>query len=412
MTRISLFICLMGISLFSFSQKHSTISGQETKDANPITTAVPFLTIAPESRGGALGDIGVATTPDANSIKYNLAKYPFTENDYGVSVSYTPWLKKLVNDVNLLFLSGYKKLGKRQSIAGSLTYFSLGNIQFLDDHGEFVKDYKPNEFAIKGAYSRLLTNHLSIGVSLGYIYSNLTGGYSNSSSEVTSGQAFASDIGLYYTNKTEIGGRDAEYALGFSVSDIGNKMTYSNGAEKNFLPTTMRLGAALTIELDEYNSIMGSFELSKMLVPTPPIYYQIGEVDANGDTVKVNGKYIKYGQSSNVSVGSAIFQSFHDAPGILDDNGNRSVLKEELKEIVWGAGVEYWYAKQFALRFGYFHESTMKGNRKFWSLGLGLKYNVFGLDFAYLLPSNGQSSPLANTLRFSLTFDFAAVKTE
>ncbi len=395
------------MSTLSFAQ--SKIIGQDTKDSNPITTAVPFLTIAPESRGGAMGDIGVATSPDINSIKYNVAKYPFAESAYGISVSYTPWLKKLVNDINLLYLSGYMKFGDKQVVSGALTYFSLGNIQFLDDYGEFVKDYTPNEFTIRGGYSRLLTDHLSLGVTLGYVYSNLTGGYSNSSSEVTYGYAFASDIGVFYNNTTEVSGKDLNYAFGFSVSDIGNKMSYSNGAEKNFLPATMRLGAAVTLQLDEYNSIMGSFEVSKLLVPTPPIYYKIGEVDADGDTVKTHGEFIKHGQNPNVSVAGGMFQSFSDAPGIVDGSGNRSVFKEELKEIVWGFGVEYWYAKQFALRAGYFHESAMKGNRKFWSLGLGLKYNAFGLDFAYLLPSNGQNSPLANTLRFTLSFDFASV---
>ncbi len=410
MKRITLLIGLVTASVLSFAQ--STAIGQDAKDSNPITTAVPFLTIATDSRAGAMGDIGVATSADINSIKYNVAKYPFAENAYGVSVSYTPWLKKLVNDINLLYLSGYMKFGDKQVVSGALTYFSLGNIQFLDDYGSFVKDYTPNEFTIRGGYSRLLTDHLSLGLTLGYVYSNLTGGYSNSSSEVTYGYAFASDIGIFYNNTTEVSGRDVNYALGFSISDIGNKMSYSNGAEKNFLPTNMKLGAAVTLQLDEYNSIMGSFEVSKLLVPTPPIYYKEGDIDANGDTVKTNGKFIKYGKDPNsVSVAGGMFQSFSDAPGIVDGN-SRSVFKEEIKEIIWAFGLEYWYAKQFALRAGYFHEAAMKGNRKFWSLGLGLRYNAFGLDFAYLLPSNGQNSPLANTLRFTLSFDFAAVNNQ
>lgn len=404
MTRFSILSLIILASWSAFGQ----ISGQDTENANPITTAVPFLTIAPESRSGAMGDIGVATTPDINSIKYNVAKYSFSESSSGLSVSYTPWLKKLVSDINLLYLSGFKKLGDKQVISGSLTYFSLGNIQFLDDYGSFVKDYTPNEFAIKGGYSRLLTEQLSLGVSLGYIYSNLTGGYSNSATDATAGQSFAADVGLYYNNDIEIDGLKSKYALGMSITDIGSKMSYSNGVEKNFLPTTMRIGAALTVDLDDYNSIMVSAELSKLLVPTPPVYYEQGDIKENGDTVKVGGEDILAGKEPNVSPASGMFQSFNDAPGIIQSDGSRSVFKEEMKEIMWGVGMEYWYAKQFALRGGYFHEATIKGNRKFFSIGLGLKYNVFGLDFAYLIPSSGNKSPLANTLRFSLSFDFAA----
>jgi len=411
MNKITFLVLIIGFSLSVKAQ----INGQDTENANPITTAVPFLTIAPESRSGAMGDIGVATTPDINSIKYNVAKYPFSESEYGVSISYTPWLRSLVSDINLLFLSGYTKLDDKQVLSGSLTYFSLGSIQFLDDAGSFIKDYTPNEFAFKFGYSRLLTDQLSLGISLGYVYSNLTGGYTNSATESTAGNSFAADIGLFYTDDINIDGKDANYAFGFSITDIGNKMSYSSGVEKNFIPTTLRLGGAFTIDLDDYNSIMVSAEASKLLVPTPPIYYEQGDVIAPGDTVLSGDDRIgevRYGKSPNVSVGTGMFQSFADAPGIVQSDGSRSVFQEEIKEVMWGVGVEYWYAKQFALRGGYFHESTMKGNRKFFSAGIGLKYNVFGLDFAYLIPSNGNQSPLANTLRFTLSFDFAALEGE
>ncbi len=406
MYKISLLIILLGSSFLVKAQ----INGQDTKNANPITTAVPFLTIAPESRSGAMGDIGVATTPDINSIKYNVAKYPFTKSDYGISISYTPWLRSLVSDINLLFLSGYTKINDKQTVSGSLTYFSLGSIQFLDDAGSFIKDYTPNEFAFKFGYSRLLTDQLSLGISLGYVYSNLTGGYTNSATEATAGNSFAADLGFYYTSDMELNGKDANYALGFSITDIGNKMSYSDGIEKNFIPTTLRLGGAFTIDLDDYNSIMISAEFSKLLVPTPPVYYERGELMENGDTADVGGEYIKAGKSPYISVGTGMFQSFSDAPGIVQADGSRNVFKEEMAEVMWGVGLEYWYAKQFALRGGYFHESTIKGNRKFFSAGVGLKYNVFGLDFAYLIPSNGNQSPLANTLRFTLSFDFAALE--
>ena len=286
MYRISLLILILSTTTFTIKAQ---INGQDTKNANPITTAVPFLTIAPESRAGAMGDIGVATTPDINSIKYNVAKYPFTESDYGVSISYTPWLRSLVSDINLLFLSGYTKVDEKQAISGSLTYFSLGSIQFLDDAGSFIKDYTPNEFAFKFGYTRLLTNQLSLGISLGYVYSNLTGGYTNSATEATAGNSFATDLGLYYTSEMELSGKKANYAFGLSITDIGSKMSYSNGIEKNFIPTTLRLGGAFTLDLDDYNSIMFSAEFSKLLVPTPPIYYEQGDVMENGDTADVSG---------------------------------------------------------------------------------------------------------------------------
>lgn len=372
-------------------------------DPRPITTAVPFLTIAPDSRAGGMGDVGVATTPDINSIKYNVAKYVFAESSGGISVSYTPWLRKLVGDINLLYLSGYTKIGDKQVIAGSLTYFALGEITTTDDQGNDMKVINPNEFAFKFGYSRLLTKKLSLGVSLGYIFSDLTG---ESVADVTPGHAFASDVGLYFNDDISVADLDANYAIGFSISDIGNKMSYSMGEQKNFIPTTLRLGGAFTLDLDDYNSIMLSAEISKLLVPTQPIYYNKGDIKENGDTAKTDGEGIKYGQNDDISVGSAMFSSFYDAPGILQDNGERSVFSEEWKEFMWSVGMEYWYAKQFALRAGYFHESVYKGNRQFFSVGVGLKYNVFGLDFAYLVPS-GNNSPLDNTLRFSISFDIA-----
>lgn len=391
-----------------FSSLCLTTYAQEIDDPRPITTAVPFLTIAPDSRAGAMGDVGVATSADINSMKYNVAKYLFAESDYGVSISYTPWLRKLVGDINLLYLTGYINIDEKQSISASLAYFALGSITSTNQQGDPIGEIEPNEFALKLGYSRLLNEHLSLGISLGYIYSDLTG---NVLPDITPGNAFTADLGVFYTNDLSVAGKDAHYNLGFSITDIGNKITYSAGAEKNFLPTTMRLGAAVTLDIDDYNSIMGTVEFSKLLIPTPPIYYDKGETMEDGDVAVKGGEDIKFGQNPNVSTGSGIFQSFSDAPGALQSDGSRSVLKEELQEIMWGVGAEYWYAKQFALRGGYFHEATMKGNRKFFSAGVGLKYNVFGLDFAYLIPA-GNNSPLDNTLRFTISFDFANAKTE
>jgi len=386
MIRTSLLItAILVLNQQIFAQK-ATIDGKDA-NANAITTAVPFLTISSDSRSGAMGDIGVATSADANSLKYNVAKYPFAKEKFAFGVSYTPWLKKLASDINLLNVSGFYKVSPKQSISGSLTYFSLGSIDFLDDYANFVTNYTPNEFAIKLGYSRLLTDNLSLGVALGYIYSNLTGGYSNSSSGVNAGQAAAANIGLFYHKPFEIEKKKAFYDLGFSISDIGNKMSYSSGAEKSFLPTTMRLGAGFGIDIDDYNSIAASVEFSKLLVPTPPVYSN--SLDAN------NNKIITSGKDPNISVGTALFQSFYDAPG-----GS----SEEFKEVMWAFGLEYWYAKQFALRGGYFHESAIKGNRKFFSLGLGIKYQMIGIDFSYLIP-NGSNSPLANTMRFTIYVD-------
>jgi hypothetical protein len=410
MTRLSILTLLILVVCQSFSQKKSTSIGQDVEIANPITTAVPFLTISPDSRSGAMGDIGVATTPDINSMKYNVAKLSFIESKSGISTSYTPWLKNLVPDINLLYLSGYMRLGDKQTVSGSLSYFSLGNITFMNEYGQEMDNHEPKEFSVKGGYSRLLTRKLSLGVSLGYVFSDLTGGYSNSGTDVNAGHAFAADVGFFYNEDIKIEGMNSNYAIGLSIIDIGNKMSYSGGEEKNFLPTTMRLGAALTVDLDDYNTIMVSGDLSKLLVPTPPIYYNSGEITPNGDTISAGGDIIKAGKDPIVSPANGMFQSFSDAPGIIESDGSRNVFKEELKEVMWGIGMEYWYAKQFALRAGYFHEATIKGNRKFYSIGLGLKYNVIGFDFAYLLPSNGNRSPLANTLRFTLSFDFSATK--
>ncbi len=382
-----------------------TLIGQETgEEYRVITTAVPFLTIAPDSRAGAMGDAGVATSPDVNSIQYNAAKYAFIENDFGINISYVPWLRKLVNDINLLQVSGFKRAGERQVISGSLVYFSLGDITFTDEFGSTIMNYSPNELQIKGAYSRLLTDDISLSVSLGYVYSNLSGSVGNEST--TSGQAVTADIGMFYKTDIEVSDKMSHLGIGMSILNIGNKMSYSkNNTDRSFLPTTFKLGASWSLDMDEYNSFMFTGEIGKLLVPSPPIYYMPGEVDQNGDTVRTGGTAIKYGNDPDVSVGKALFTSWYDAPGVLDPStGERSVFKEEWREFTWSVGAEYWYAKQFALRAGYFHESQMKGNRKFFTVGLGLRLNTFGIDFSYLIAK--QNNPLENTLRFSLVFNF------
>lgn len=359
------------------------------RELNTITTSVPFLIISPDARAGSLGDAGVASTPDANSLHWNPAKYAFIEKDMGFSVSYSPWLRALVDDINLAYLSGYKKFGKDQAFAASLLYFSLGTITFTDIYGNTINDYRPNEFALDACYSRKFSESISGGISLRYIHSNLASGQFVSGSESHPGNSVATDVSVYYQKPLELGQTPAKLAIGANISNIGTKISYTETTERDFIPINLRFGPSLKIDLDDYNSLEILLDINKLLVPTPPIY------DNN-----TNGLVIIAGKDPNVAVVQGMFQSFGDAPG---------GFKEELKEFTISTGVEYWYDKQFALRGGFFFEDATKGNRKFFTLGAGLKYNVFGLDFAYLIPVE-QRNPLGNTLRFTLLFDFDAFK--
>lgn len=368
---------------------------------NTITTSVPFLLIGPDSRAGGMGECGVATSPDVNSMHWNPAKYAFADKKLGIGVSYTPWLRNLVPDINLAYLAGYGKLDKNSTIAASLRYFSLGNITFTDVVGNTIGNYKPNEFAVDVAYARKLGKNFSGSMAMRYINSNLTSGIVLSNGTTTRpGRSFAVDISMFYQNtKIELGEKKADLNFGLNISNVGSKISYTDNAlasSKNFIPINMKLGSSLRIHLDEYNTFAFAVDLNKLLVPTPPIY-KIGndnqvELDASGLPV------IEKGKNPYRSVPEGIFGSFNDAPG---------GMKEELKEIIYQVGMEYWYDKQFAVRAGYFHEDKTKGNRKFFTLGAGVKYNVFGLDFAYLIPTVNRH-PLQNTLRFTLTFDFEA----
>ncbi len=369
---------------------------------NTITTAVPFLQIAPDSRAGGMGDYGVATSPDVNSIHWNPSKLAFAEKEFGFAISYTPWLRALVNDINLAYISGYKKLKNDQALGASLLYFSLGNIDFTNENAEKTGSFNPNEWAFDLAYSRKLGEKFSGGLALRYIYSNLTGGISiqNNTISTHAGTSVAADLSGYYLTDLEISNKDAKLALGLNISNIGAKISYTDTKSKDFIPTNFRLGTNLLIELDDYNSISFGADVNKLLVPTPPVYYKNS---LGGDSISSdNEKVIQAGKDpTNISVASALFSSWGDAP---------AGFKEEIKEFTYSIGAEYWYDKQFAIRAGYFHEAETKGNRKFFTLGAGLRYNVFGLDFAYLIAS--QRNPLENTLRFTLTFDFEGLKKE
>ncbi|MFL2568372.1 MAG: type IX secretion system outer membrane channel protein PorV [Flavobacteriales bacterium] len=376
----------------SFSQNVTGVDEIGRDNLNTITTAVPFLLISPDSRAGGMGDVGVATSPDANSLHWNPAKFAFVEDEVGFAVSYVPWLRALVPDINLSYLAGYKKLNKNEAIAMELRYFTLGDITFTDVIGNNLGQYKPSEFALGSAYSRKLSDQFSLAISGRYIYSNLTGGQSAGGITTNAGQSIAADVAGYYRKDIRIAKKDMQLALGANVSNIGNKVRYTETSTRDFIPINLRLGTALNADLDEYNKISFAFDINKLLVPTPPIYND-----------SIDGQ-IDFGQDPNVSVVSGIFQSFGDAPG---------GFSEEMREINYSIGTEYWYDDQFAVRAGYFNEHNTKGGRKFFTFGSGVKYNVFALDFSYLINAsraiNG-NNPLANTMRFTLIFDFGAME--
>ncbi len=357
------------------------ISAQTTNKLNVVTTAVPFLRISPDARTGGMGDLSLATSPDANSGFYNLAKIPFNESQAGVGVTYTPWLKDLgLNDVYLASLAGYYKFDENQAINASVRYFSLGNIQFTDNLGNDLNSFRPKEFGIDVGYSRKLSDKLGIGVGLKYIYSNLAGGAATNGSNYKAGTAVAGDLGFYYQGKNDIG---TGWSFGAALTNLGSKIAYTDNADqKDFIPANLGFGTAYTKVFDEQNKISFGIDFNKLLVPTPP---------ATGDQAALD-EYRKKG------VVNSWFSSFSDAPG---------GASEEFKEFQFSIGGEYWYNNQFALRTGYFWEDATKGNRKYFTMGIGIKYNIFGLNFSYLIPSGSgvNRNPLSNTLRFSLLFD-------
>jgi hypothetical protein len=358
----------------------------QTDSINVVTTAVPFLRISPDARAGGMGDLGVATTPDANSSFFNLAKTPFTTSPYGVGLTYTPWLKDLgLNDVYLLSFAGYYKLDEQQALSGSIRYFSLGNIQFTDGSGNDLGTGRPREFGIDAGYSRKLSDNLSIGIALRYIHSNLVGNYADQSNTYQAGNAVAGDLSVFYTNRNEAG---QGWNLGAALSNLGSKIGYTRDAtQKDFIPANLGLGATYTKVFDDQNKIEFGLDLHKLLVPTPPRLTG----DASSDSAKIADYRTK-------GVVGSWLSSFGDAPGGFG---------EELREFQFSLGAEYSYNNQFFARTGYFYEDKDKGNRKYFTVGLGIKYNVFGLNFSYLVPSGAgiNRNPLSNTLRFGLLLD-------
>jgi hypothetical protein len=392
-------IMLMAVGITAAAQTtYQGLFGQGK--LNTITTSVPFLMIAPDARAGAMGDAGAASSPDAYSQHWNPAKYAFISNQMGFSVSYSPWMKKLVDDIDLGYLTFYYKLpNERDAISASLLFFSLGEIQFTNDIGQNIGEFAPSEYAVDLAYSSKLTKTFSGAIAFRYIYSNLTGNRYVGGMQSNAGQSVAGDVAMYYQKPLKVNDQPSMISAGLNVSNIGAKVSYTETVAKDFIPTNLRLGFAFETELDQYNSLGILLDFNKLLVPTPPEYKfndstGLPEVDPLGNYI------ISRGKSNDVGVVSGIFQSFADAP---DGFG------EEMREISLSIGAEYWYDKQFAFRAGYFHEHATKGNRKYFTLGVGLKLNVFGLDFSYLIPT-GQQNPLENTLRFSILFDFEALR--
>lgn len=382
-TRVSIVVILL-----AFTGNTFLIAQTSSKDLNAIQTVVPFLSIAPDSRSGAMGDAGVATSPDVYSMHWNPAKYAFIDGNGGVGISYSPWLRNLVPDINIAYLTGYKRIDTKQVFAASLLYSSLGDVPFTDEFGNLTRVFNPNEFALDLGYSRLFTEHLSGGISFRFIYSNLTGGSYSGGVATKPGTSYAADISGYYQKNLSMFGKDGLWGLGLNFSNIGSKMSYSDSQASDFIPMNMRLGTSATLNLDRYNKLTVTLDINKLLVPTPPIYSS-----TNPDSI-ISGK------DPNVSVPTAIFQSFFDAPG---------GFKEEMHEFTVSSGVEYWYNNQFAIRGGYFHENSTKGNRKYFTAGAGFRLKAFTLDFSYLMPL-AQNHPLARTLRFSIAFDFNALR--
>ena len=390
---IALSICT--IPLLVSAQDERGVDEQIAQTRNALTTAVPFVSFAPDSRGSAMGDAGVASSPDVFSAHWNSAKLAFIEKDLGVSLSYSPWLGKIVNDMSLNYLTFYKRIDRLQTFGASFRYFDLGDIQLTDKTGKPEGTESPQELAFDGTYSRKLTETMSVGLTTRFIWSNIAGNQSGAV-DAKAGTSVAVDIGYYFRKPIVVSGTDSEISAGVSLSNFGQKVNYTDESNEDFIPTTLRVGTAFKTNIDPYNAITLMVDLSKLMVPTPPIY----ELDVDGNEIPdpnstTGESKIAKGKSPNRSLLKGTFGSFNDAPG---------GFSEEIKEIMISVGAEYEYRDVFALRTGYFYENTDKGGRKFFTAGLGFKYQVFGIDFSYLIPQQ-KDHPLGDTLRVSLQFN-------
>jgi len=379
-------------TLPGFAQNSVIISGQDP-NRRVITTAVPFLNFAPDSRHSGMGDVGVATTPDANSAHWNSGKLAFIDQKMGFSLSYSPWLGKLVNDMSLSYLTGFFRIDENSAFGFDLRYFNMGDIQLTDGRGNELGEFNPRDIAIGGTYSRKLSQNLGLGISSRFIYSNLSGNISSvGGNESRPGIGVGVDVGLYYQKQIFAGSKDGSFSWGVNLSNIGPKITYNSAEDLDYIPTNFRLGTAYSVNLDPQNSITFALDFNKLLVPTPPIYLTNEDgtlaTDANGNLI------IEAGKDPNRSLISGMFGSFTDAP---------DGFSEELQEVMISFGIEYSYSEKFALRTGYFYENPNKGGRRYFTVGLGFDLNKLGVDFSYLVPQT-QNHPLAETLRFSLLY--------
>lgn len=382
---------------------------------NPVVTAMPSLSIAPDAHAAGMGDIGAATTPDMNSQHWNAAKYAFIDERGGISASYTPWLRKLVNDIDMAYLTGFYRFDDLQAISASFTYFSMGKVHLTDDAGNFFAQASPNEWALDVAYSRKLHEYVSMAATLRFMYSDLNNGTNSSvagdGKELHPAWTMAADISLYYRQPIELPMGTSHFALGFIVSNLGGKMSYDKGDTQNFIPANMRIGVSYELPFDNYNRLMISVDANKMLVPTT--YSKYGNQIDNTKSSKEYPEGLPYWDTygySKLSSPNGWWQSFCDAPGYTTDEGKQvSALAEEFEEVQWGIGAEYSYNRQFFARVGYSHENYYKGNRRYVTFGAGFKLSIVRLDVAYCL-ATAASNPLDQTMRFTLGFDLYGIK--
>jgi hypothetical protein len=409
---LSALLMLIGLSAFAQPTSGSGVTDDQLQ-LNTITTAVPFMSITPDSRAGGMGDAGTALSADANSLYWNTSALSFAKEKSEIAISYTPWLRQLTNDIHLSYLSGYYKVNERHSVGGALRYFSLGEITFTDETGNVIRDDKPSEFEITAGYAFRTSQRTSVGLNGKFAYSNLTGGLTVAGVNTKPGIAGAADISFtFFNDDAKIGGLRGTYTFATTINNIGNKIKYSDvGANSpgDFLPMNLKFGNSFNARFDKFNTLTLSLDIQKLLVPTPAIY------DDNG--------VIMSGKTNDVGVIGGMVQSFYDAPGtlVLDDNGDpvqnadgsyeivkNSKFLEELSEINIGSGLEYWYNNILAVRAGYFYENKNKGARQYFNFGVGFKYNRFGIDVSYLAALK-RNNPLANTLRFTLRITLGAM---
>ncbi len=403
LTNLLFILLLTGLAFPAFGQFNGCTFNQSTGEwenanggpcVNTIVTAVPFLRIVPNARSGAMGDVGIAISPDANSMHHNASKLAFVNKDLSIAATYTPWLRALgIPDVYMAYLSGYKQIDELQTVGLSLRYFSLGTINFTDEQGADLGEGRPNEFEVTLAYARKLSPKFSVAVAPKFIFSNLAAGQTVGDVDITPGIAGAADFSLTYKTGIKMNDKESDLTLGLAISNLGTKISYTKSINKDYIPTNLGLGAAWDMNFDEFNAFTIALDINKLLVPTPCIGTE-SECDEDDNDI------FDYKEKSMFS---GVLSSFGDAPG---------GFSEEMRELMYSIGLEYWYDQQFAVRAGYYSEHASKGNRKYFTVGLGLKYNIFGLNFSYLVPTTQQRNPLDNTLRFTLLFDFGALEYE